>query len=934
MAQSVIKVPSIVVEKGNTVLNEQTFFEYIPKVRLAALIKSGLVPDTRAKNDWGKFKPVKGLEDPRRHLAKYHLAFNPKNDLCKVHYIPADGNMDLGSRRFYGRVFCKDGIGLCALPRAVRNTLIDGLYVDIDLANAQPQLLYSVVKHHMPPATIQHLAHFCGNRDNVLAEIQSRMGVDRSTAKLLPLVIFFGGSINTFIDDCLPHPFPAACSDAFGNFNRASIPQCVHQLHNELSHNIIPYLQRTNKTLRDVAHKRAKRKEALVGYSNERGSFLSLYLQTLELRVVDAVIRHLLYNTPLLRKDGFVVCSYEFDGFKILKQNYEDFLAQQQWTSTQFLVFLSGIVKEETGIEIAFDLKPTNDKIYDVSSVVESLSLGNDDSELLEFYDQLQRVECDETVDLIGFGSHAAIANWLVRQNPNTRENFFFTEGTWYCWNNQTRRWDMSEDARVPENALKYAIMRTVPSYINERVSYFLESYRLPCWERFVEMSDDEAMVQSSDLDKEFITLLRKVCKAALQVKVNVTNAGYIKQIVDLARTFASRSDVKFDDNRFLLGFPNGVFDFHKAYTDGAECAFRDYEREDRITFCCGVPYKTEANCQSEITEMTQLCRQIWTRPEIYQFCLRIFATCLIGIQPERFFVLNGSGGNGKGVILGFLAALLSNNEATGYAYSSLPSSSFVDALKANGAAPEINHMNKKRAVWAEEPESGKKLNNDTVKAMTGGGNISARKLYSNKNTVELHATVMMLCNKRPLLKASPTNGDERRYVDVLFESEFTHLPSRVNVSKNIYKQDTKFKDPVFVQKNCIGLFHLLLPELFNIMENNCDWNLTYCVPEIVQKRSDAYLSNCYAALNLFMDNYERTGDEGHSNTLRQILERLRSTSAYRDVMSKGERASFTESEVKSLFARKFPEDFRPMHGNRANVMVGWVCKEYMEYVE
>lgn len=922
--------PSVVVEKGNTVLNEETFYEYVPKARMIALAKSGLLPETRHRNDWGKFKPQKGLEDPRKHLAKYRLCFNPKNDLCKIQYVPADGNMELASHRFFGRVFCKDGIGLCALPRGVRNTLIDGLYVDLDLANAQPQLLYSIVSRHLPPSSITHLTHFCQHRDDVLAEIQARMGVDRSTAKVLPLVLFFGGSINSFIDDVMPHPFPAVCSDQYGNFNREAIPASIHQLHRELSEIIIPYLQRVNPVLRGVAKKRAQRKQALQGYSNERGTFLSLYLQTVELRVIDCVLRHLLSHTSLLRKDGFIVCSYEFDGFKILKENYEAFLAQMGWQQQQFLEFLSGIVKNGTGIEIAFDLKPTNDKIYDISSVIDTLDLSLDHAELSEFNDELLRVDCDEG-DNVGFGSHAAIAYWICVQNPATKDNFFFVKGTWYCWNPSTKRWDLSEDARVPENGLKYAIMRSVPNYINEKVAYFLNLYRLPCWERFVEMSDEEILAQSMELTKDLITVIRKVCAAARKVKENCTNAQYIKQVVDLARSFSSKSDVKFDDNRFLLGFPNGVFDFQKAYTDGLECAFREYEREDRVTMCCGVPYRPPEECEKEIAEMEKLCRQIWYRPEIYTFCLRMFATCLIGIQPERFFVLNGSGGNGKGVILGFLAALLSIDDAFGYAYSSLPPSAFVEGLK-TGGCPEVAHMHKKRAVWSEEPESGKKLNNDTVKAMTGGGTLSARKLYSSKNTVELHATVLMLCNKKPLLKAPPTGGDERRYLDVPFESEFTHLAERINEAEHVFKQDTKFKDPSYVRAYCIGFFHMLLPELFSIFENNSDWNLTYCVPQIILQRSEMYLSNCYGAFNLFLDNFIRTGDESDSITLRQILERLRATSAYKDVMSKGERGTFTEGEVKSLFQKKFPEDFKPMWLDRANVMVGWVHKDHVEY--
>ena len=57
---------------------------------------------------------------------------------------------------------------------------------------------------------------------------------------------------------------------------------------------------------------------------NVKGCFLSLYLQEIETRIIDTVVKFLM-TTPVLTYNGQKVLTYEFDGLKLLKENVEKY---------------------------------------------------------------------------------------------------------------------------------------------------------------------------------------------------------------------------------------------------------------------------------------------------------------------------------------------------------------------------------------------------------------------------------------------------------------------------------------------------------------------------------------------------------------------------------------------------------------------------------
>ena len=98
----------------------------------------------------------------------------------------------------WGRSFPYKSLGLSSIRRETRNSLILGLYYDIDLKNAQPNIIKNICKSNNIPCPI--ISRYCDSRDEILHDIQERYNVSRSQAKELFIRLCFSGS---FVGWCI-----------------------------------------------------------------------------------------------------------------------------------------------------------------------------------------------------------------------------------------------------------------------------------------------------------------------------------------------------------------------------------------------------------------------------------------------------------------------------------------------------------------------------------------------------------------------------------------------------------------------------------------------------------------------------------------------------------------------------------------------------------
>ena len=353
-------------------------------------------------------------------------------------------------------------------------------------------------------------------------------------------------------------------------------------------------------------------------------------------------------------------------------------------------------------------------------------------------------------------------------------------------------------------------------------------------------------------------------------IEKSLCNPLEVDFIVKAAENIMADDDIQFDMNENLFGCKNGVYDI-------VNDEFRKYRFDDYVTMSCGFdfedlraakrkdndpdsrPDSSDKIVKRELTEVdtkrfndiTALLDQIFPDKEVKKYVLLIFASGITGKCIEKFFIFNGAGGNGKGLLDEFLRFCLGD-----YFYEA--SITLLTHKSAGGSSPDPDKANidKKRFLLFKEPDQYAKLMNSQIKALTGGGKLTgARGLYSSKTDAELHNTTVMECNKRPKLSETPVKGDIRRLADIHFSSSFITEASEVDEKNHIYLQNPLLKENEWKVNHGVYFLNILFEMAQELKEK--DYLIDFFMPQCIRDRSNEYLQGCYDIHQLFVDAYQ-----------------------------------------------------------------------------
>ena len=117
-----------------------------------------------------------------------------------------------------------------------------------------------------------------------------------------------------------------------------------------------------------------------------------------------------------------------------------------------------------------------------------------------------------------------------------------------------------------------------------------------------------------------------------------------------------------------------------------------------------------------------QFLRDVQPDPEMRAYLQRVAGYCATGLTVEQaFFLMNGTGANGKSVFQSVIAAVLGS-------YSQIMPVETLMASSVDGRIPnDVARMAGKRFLVASESHAGKSLDEARLKALTGGDTMSAR---------------------------------------------------------------------------------------------------------------------------------------------------------------------------------------------------------------
>lgn len=368
---------------------------------------------------------------------------------------------------------------------------------------------------------------------------------------------------------------------------------------------------------------------------------------------------------------------------------------------------------------------------------------------------------------------------------------------------------------------------------------------------------------------------------------------------------------IEFDTNQTLIGFNNGVIDLKSG-------EFRDKAPEDYVLKTTGYDYIKPS--KEAVDELNEFFVKVFPDKKEREFVLEMCSTCLVGKPVEKFFILEGSGRNGKSSLTDLLLGTVGNE----YGLSS--TSGVLQDSPTVGANPQLASIDNKRVVVFREIDPNKKIVCATYKSMTGGGTISARNCFQNTTVKILSGTFILECNTRPQFNEALTEADYGRIVDVPFRSLFNDNIKGVN-NETVFLASEKVKTYSTNAAIKSAFIDMLIPKAVKKLQN---W-ACYELPDSIGLRTANYFETSSEILSWLMSKYEPT------NNKKDVLNTKDMFSRYGDTQIIG----YAERKTKTLtWFREFLRTDRHTRNNYVvdkiridkeiyqNALVGWRLKD------
>jgi putative DNA primase/helicase len=321
------------------------------------------------------------------------------------------------------------------------------------------------------------------------------------------------------------------------------------------------------------------------------------------------------------------------------------------------------------------------------------------------------------------------------------------------------------------------------------------------------------------DKTHQCMTAARDLCRASMNwaeaaslthaTKAKIDSHGTAGKVLSFATTDPRLATIpeQWDCDNWLLGTPGGVYDLKTGRS-------RAGKRTDYVSLKTAVaPERGEP-----VEWLKYLAATHRGNNEVISFLKRFIGYALTGDVTEHALVFAyGTGRNGKGVMMDTVLHILGD-------YGLAAPISVFSEQKFEKHSTEIAQLRGKRFVTAEEPSSGQKWDESRIKWLTGGGNITARRMRQDDVTFAPTWKLFFAGNHIPAL----------RHVDEAIKARFNIVP----FTRTFAPEE---RDPLLREK-----LKLEAPRILNWMMEGCvEWRKSGLqVPATCRAATDEYMQS------------------------------------------------------------------------------------------
>lgn len=282
----------------------------------------------------------------------------------------------------------------------------------------------------------------------------------------------------------------------------------------------------------------------------------------------------------------------------------------------------------------------------------------------------------------------------------------------------------------------------------------------------------------------------------------NAGNNGPINHALTESTTALSKPYDLLDTNALQINTASGVLEFERLDMredgGGIDADFKviPHARDQMLTKIAPVEYDPDAKCP----RFDAFLRQIQPDRHMREFLQRWFGLSMTGLPYQGLAFFFGDGANGKSVLVDAVAKIIGPYSA------SIRIESLTGSNRRSGsdATPDLIPLMGARFVRTSEPDLGQKMQEGTIKQLTGGEPISVRPNYGEFIDIIPFFKLTMSGNHKPDIRGTD-DGIWRRIMLVPFD---------VQIPEN--ERDEKLGEKLWAERN--GIFNWLIDGLLSYL--------------------------------------------------------------------------------------------------------------------
>jgi P4 family phage/plasmid primase-like protien len=317
-------------------------------------------------------------------------------------------------------------------------------------------------------------------------------------------------------------------------------------------------------------------------------------------------------------------------------------------------------------------------------------------------------------------------------------------------WQFKNHRWRPIEEA--------YTLSQKMSEEVSRKFAELAATY-------FIQSNDDKNTGQKSDFLRQKATAIGKLVE-------NLKSSSFKKRIMgECSGLFYDEYfEENLDQNNYLVGFNNGVFDLQTGY-------FRNGHPDDLISKTTKYDFREFKDDDHVVKTVEKFIDSIQPEFDMKKFVLCYCASLWQGgNRDQKFMVWTGSGCNGKGTLIDLIKVTMGE-----YFYVCAPTFLTQKRGSSSQASPDLAKTFGVRFLVLQEPEGNDKINTGFMKNVTGGDQIQARKLYGEPFEFTPQFKLSLICNNLPSIPEGGDGGVWRRVRVIDFKQKFVIKPIAPN---------------------------------------------------------------------------------------------------------------------------------------------------------